>query len=679
MYATRLKAVCVLLGLGILLVLASLFRIQVVEGSRYREEADQRLKRPPGFHPTIRGAILDRNGLVLAQDTGAFDVAVYFPYIEMADAFVTKAAKDAGQTPEEFRGRVARMWPELARLTGTPPDELQRRVDTIRARVEVIRQSVRQTHGRNIRVREENAPPRVSVAHPLVYDVDLRTVGAVSSRPEDFPGLVVQPTRKREYPYGNVAPHLVGLLGEVGPEELAGRLNDDHPPGDLKRYWPGDWVGRGGIEGACEDLLRGSRGLFQKGIEGNFLEDIAPVPGQDVHLTLDVALQADVEELLDHPPTSAGRIVGSAVVIDCRTGEVLALATAPRYDVRTFQKDFPNLMHDKARPLVNRAVAGAYPLGSVFKAVTATAGLQEGVITPQTSFTCNGVLDPAHPNRFRCDIFVTHGASHGTISLRTAIQKSCNIYFYHVGQALGRGGPGGWDIGLARDRLQAWAARLGFGRPTGIGLGGEAAGRIDVPDPRNLAVGQGELLVTPIQVAQVYGLVATSGQMPLLRLIRERANPAGSARPDLSLNPQHMSVLRDGFSAVVNEQGGTGYNTVYIPDIHIAGKTGTAQSGGGEPHAWFAGFVPAENPRVAFAVIVEHGGHGGTAAGPIAREIVKACQAHGYLADKPAATPPAPPPPQSVGKANGDRSTIKTRHDTPKPPVTEPKPPVPVG
>ncbi len=665
MYATRLKAVLVVIGLLFLLVLGSLLRIQVLEGGRYRREAEQRLRRPPGFRPTIRGAIYDRNGVALARDTGAFDVAIYFPFIEMRESFVGRTARRWRTEPEEVRRRIARMWAELARLTQVPPEELTRRAETIRERVEVIRQSVSEVHGRRIRVREETYGQRSSIPHAVVHDVDLKTVGVIKSRPDTFPGLTLLPTRKREYPHGDRAPHVVGRTGEVTAEDLAdtGGINANYPKGYLKRYWPGDSIGRGGVEGACEDALRGRRGMYQKGIDGNFLEDIEATAGRNVHLTLDIALQGDVEDLLDN--ASKRRRCGAAVVLDCRTGEVLVLASAPRYDVRLFPVDFPDLVTRTDRPLVHRAIAGVYPLGSVFKAVTATAALHEGAITPRTFLTCDGVLNHAHPDRFRCHIFLSHGYGHGTIPLRTAIQKSCNVYFYQVAQLLCRDTRGRMDLRLGRVRLQKWAERMGLGRPTGLGLPGEAAGRIDVPDPRNLAVGQGQLQVTPIQAAQLYALVATDGRMPPLRIIREKAPPPDATRPGLNLNHQHMTVLRDAFAAVVNEPGGTGYRRVSLPDVRIAGKTGTAQAGTGNDHAWFVGFVPAAKPRIAFSVVVEHGGHGGEIAGPIAREIVKACKAHGYLDDKGGPAPvPAPAPVDAVVS----------------PPPTPPKPPPrPVG
>ncbi len=665
MYATRLKAVMVVLAAGVVVLLVALFQLQVLEGARYLEEAEERLKRAPGFHPTIRGTIYDRRGVPLAQDTGAFDVAVYFPFIEMTDTFVAARAREWDCTEAEVRLRVEEMWRSLARLTGVPLEELQAEAETIRHRVEVIRQIVAERHGRRIPVREETYGSATSIAHPLVHDVDVRAAGAISSRPEVYPGLTLVQTRKREYFYGANAPHVIGRLGEVAREDLGGTINDSYPPGDLKRYWPGDLVGRSGVEAACEPILRGERGVYQKGIDGSFLEDMPPTPGGDVHLTLDVAFQADVEALLDEPPPDADihtvLPTGAAVVLDCETGEVLVLATAPRYDVRHFLVDYPDLLDHPGRPLMNRALAGQYPLGSVFKAVTATAALHEGTLSPETTLTCEGILDRDHPNRFRCHIY-ERGYGHGPMQLRGAIKKSCNVFFYKAAEMMSRRPDSGrFDLSSGRDALALWAERLGLGRPTGLGLPGEAAGNLDVRDPRNLAVGQGELLVTPIQVAQLYALIATDGRMPPLKLIREWPTDR-AARLGARLDPAHMDPVRDAFVAVVNEEGGSGYGRANLPDVVIAGKTGTAQSGGRrEPHAWFAGFAPAERPRIAFSVILEHGGHGGAAAGPLAREIVRAAGAHGYLDD-------APPEPVPL-----------TESEPPEEPP-EPKPaPVPVG
>ncbi len=672
MYATRLKAVMAVLAACAAVLVLALFNIQVLEGSRYRVEAEERLKRPPGFHPTVRGTVYDRRGVPLAIDTGAFDVAVYFPFIELTDEFVADLASDWGVSEAEVRLRVEAMWAELTRLAGVPPEELDRRLEVIRERVETIREAVARRHGRRIRVREETYGERTSIAHPIVPDCDLKAVSVISSQPERFPGLVLLPARKRDYPLGDVAPHVIGTIGEVSREDLDGDINVSYPPGHLKRYWPGDMVGRTGVEAACEAILRGERGVYQKGIDGDFLEDIPPVPGGDVHLTLDAALQTDVQALLDAPPSMGPgqRLAGAAVVLDVRTGEVLVLASAPKYDLQTWQVDYPDLLAAADQPLVHRAIAGQYPLGSICKAVTATAALHEGVITPGTLLRCDGVLDAAHPNRFRCHIYPR---GHGDVDLHRAIVKSCNVFFYRVGARLGH------------DRLVLWAQRLGLGRPTGIGLPGEAGGNAQVHDPRNLAVGQGELLVTPLQAAQLYGLVATDGRMPPLRLVREWPIDR-AARVGARLKPALMEPIRAAFAAVVNEPGGTGYgpDKVTLDSVRVAGKTGTAQAGPRGTHAWFAGFAPAEDPRISFAVIAEHAGHGGVVAGPIAREIVRACQAHGYLGDRPITFEPLPaapdvaPLPMDDPGPNPDDAPLPDE-DLGDPAGSAPAPPVPVG
>jgi penicillin-binding protein 2 len=662
MYETRLRAVLVILGLALALLAAGLFQLQIVEGGRYRAEAQQRLIRSPGFYDTIRGPIYDRNGVCLARDAGAYDVAIYYPFIVMDDDFAARMARQWGVAPEEARGRVAGMWSRLASLTGVPETDLHDKADTIRERVKVIQDVVARYHGRPVDVAEAIYNDKTAVPHTLVADVDIVAASAIRARPEDFPGLKVVETARREYPQGGIAPHVIGRVGEVTREDLLGTaqrasVNASRDADDLKRYIPGDGIGRGGIENACEDILRGTRGMYLKGIQGDFQEDIQPVAGRDVHLTLDIALQADVEALLDRPPAGVGKdhVVGAAAVIDCRTGEVLVLATGPRYDPRAFRsvEAYNALRQDPECPLINRAVHGVYPLGSVFKAVTTLAGLEEGVLKPSDTYTCQGVLDPSHRDRFKCDLL----AGHGTINLRTAIQKSCNVYFYHVAEALSRSPGGGSSLARGSAGLRAYAELLGLGRATGIGIGGEPAGQLDEPDARNLAIGQGSMLVTPLQTAQLYGMVATGGRMPALSLIRERPSPP---RQDPGINPRYIAILKDGLEAVVNEIGGTAHSTVYLPDIRIAGKTGTAQAGGGqEPHAWFAGYAPADNPRVAFAVIVENGGHGGTAAGPIVREIVRKCQFHGYLDGRPKSTaapaagslgavPPSPPLPKQM-------------------------------
>jgi cell division protein FtsI/penicillin-binding protein 2 len=210
------------------------------------------------------------------------------------------------------------------------------------------------------------------------------------------------------------------------------------------------------------------------------------------------------------------------------------------------------------------------------------------------------------------------------------------VYFFKVADLVSCDASDRRDPVLGSRRLQAWADWFGLGRPVGIGLPGEATGRINVPDPRNLAIGQGELMVSPLQAAQVYGRVATGGRMPPVRLIRELASPSDAARPRLNLSASTTAAILRGLNAVVNEPGGTGYGYANLPDIQVFGKSGTAETNGGD-HAWFDGGATVGNPRYVFSVIFEHGGHGGVEAGPVGRDVVRALQAHGYFEEYPPA------------------------------------------
>ena len=209
------------LGIGVLLLGGALVRIQVIQGARYRDEAEQRLRRPPGFHPTIRGTIYDRNGVAIGEDTGAFDVSIYYPFVAMDAEFVAQMARRWEVSEEEMRGRVRGMWSELSRLTKVPPEEFERRRETIVARVNGIRETVKRLHGWEVPVREETYGRSTSIPHALVNDVSPETVSVITARSEAFPGLVLEQTRKRAYPFGAVGPHIVGRLGEVPAEDLA--------------------------------------------------------------------------------------------------------------------------------------------------------------------------------------------------------------------------------------------------------------------------------------------------------------------------------------------------------------------------------------------------------------------------------------------------------------------------
>lgn len=357
-----------------------------------------------------------------------------------------------------------------------------------------------------------------------------------------------------------------------------------------------------------EHILRGRRGKEQYDKSDRPLWRIEPRPGGDVRLTLDSTFQMEVEALLDRPPelpADGGVVRGAAVVISIPSGEILAMATTPRFDPNTLGRDYAELSRPEAgRPFVNRAVS-QYPLGSIFKGITATAALHEGVISPHSEIICTGRYSP-HLDRYRCNNIYGHGA----MSLIPAMRVSCNVYFYHLGMMLGS------------PRLVEWAGRFGLGQKTGLMIGGEAAGNLDAgDDPKNIAIGQGAILVTPLQAARFAGMLATGGKMNEVHLVKS-PRPSPPPLVDMSLDEGHMATMRKAWAEVVSGQGGTG-RRAYSDRVSIAGKTGSAQDPPRASHAWFVGFAPVENPQIAFAVFYQNAGGGGTVAAPVARMIVE--------------------------------------------------------
>ena len=442
------------------------------------------------------------------------------------------------------------------------------------------------------------------------YDSDLKALPAVSLRD----------TTRRIYPQGASAEHVLGYVGQISADELL-RLS---PQG----YAPDDLLGKTGIEAWGENYLRGDLGgtlvvLSQDGQIVTTLSAKGPTPARNIYTTLDVDLQTFVEKQL------AGK-VGSAVVMDVRTGEVLALASSPGYDLNTFIQGTPAqlqaLLSNPQHPLVNRAAQGLYPTGSIFKIVTISAGLEKGGFKASSGFHCTGVWTDLGPQYAKTDWLKT---GHGNIDLYNGLVQSCDIVFYTVGLALDK---------IDRSALPTYARAYGFGTPTKTtGLLDEGGGQ--VPDPTkqtifvgdmvNVAIGQGDLLATPLQVANMLSTVANGGTLLRPRLISKIAGPKDERRQDFGsdvigkvpLSAANLATIKAAMKAVTTTGPGTAYRSFAGYKIQVAGKTGTAESPPGEPHAWFAAYAPADNPKIAVVVMIEHIGEGSTYAAPIARQI----------------------------------------------------------
>ncbi|MHC4402312.1 MAG: penicillin-binding transpeptidase domain-containing protein [Planctomycetota bacterium] len=528
--------------------------------------------------------------------------------------------------------------------------------------VDALRESMDEPSARWITVAEELD------YHVVVEDVPLATVAEIESHPERYPCLKIIDRRQRSYPAGRLAAHVLGHLGRVGPEDI-------EADSETAEYHPDDRLGRTGLERQYESLLRGRRGVAEELTDrsGRVLSSRRirePGVGRDLIVTLDPPLQRAATRLLagaldrramldpEGPPSG-----GAIVVMEIHSGQLLTVASAPDFDPNLFAggngAELEALLSDPADPLFPRAIKMAIPPGSVFKTVSAVALLEASRLDPDAAFTCRGYLHD--PSRQRCAVYTRRGVGHGELTLSDALSESCNVYFFHHAGPLGLG------------PLVDWAWRFGFGRTTGVDLPGEASGRLPTPatlrrlegrgwhtaDTRALAIGQSALEVTPLQIVRMMAAVANGGRLVTPHLVRGLGLPSlddGQStaalerlaqdpirfpppQPIAGLQSATLATIREALERVVCDPHGTAHGTVYLDSIRVAGKTGTAQTGGGRnDHAWFAGYVPADEPSVAFVVVLEHAGDAAETAGPVANRLVREMQRLGYFDKHPGLT-----------------------------------------
>ena len=633
--------------------------------------------------PTSDGRILTSDGQVLAEDTFSLSLHVHYRWLEepandswlrqqALDRLDRLARRDPIQVEEAKRQVLAEreeLWQRISAETGTPLDELTRRRSSIQTRVERIANHVRENQER----RDGPTPPKAEVSansswwqrvlsqvwnelttapsrdlrgpivireeldyHPLLDSITLYTAAKIESNPDQFPGLLVQRTSARHYRDSSLAPHVIGVRTKIQGDEIRQRA-EQFPDGDPLAYRENNRVGRNGIERHRELVLHGMPGRKRivKNRQGEIIAteiERHPRPGQDVTLTLHAPLQRQLQTLLADTLTSETRedadpAAGAAIVVmDVRTGAVVAAVSAPDYDLQDLISPdadrWQKLSNDPRRPFFDRVTNMAIAPGSVFKTVTSIALLESGQIDPDAPFYCQGFLDS--PASHRCYIYRHYGVGHNHIGLADAIAQSCNVYFFHGARTIGA------------DPIVDWADRFGFGRRTGIDLPGESAGHVPSPsdegawyggDTLGLAIGQSRLAVTPLQITRMMAAVANDGRLVTPHFV-ERIGDSftteeSPTEPISGLTPDTLARIREGLERVVAHPSGTGYKSVRSKLVRIAGKTGTAEVGGKQDHAWFSGYAPAESPRYAFTVILEHAGSGGTTAGPVAKQTVE--------------------------------------------------------
>jgi penicillin-binding protein 2 len=472
---------------------------------------------------------------------------------------------------------------------------------------------------------------------PVVVDerMDWSQVVALETHQLELPGVSLQVTPRRHYLYDSLAAHLLGYVGEVTVKDL-NRLPD---------YRMGDDIGKFGLERSWESTLRGDSGGQEIEVDSvgrrlRLLREIPERPGNSVVMTIDLDLQRVAEDAI-------GARAGSLVAIDPNTGYILAMASHPSYNPNIFaggiqSSAWHELITDPSHPLENRSIQGIYPPGSTFKVVDSIAGLMDRTLTTSTSYYCPGGLYFGN-REYRC----WRKQGHGNIVFHRAIVESCDVFFYDVGQHLGV------------DRIAAWAHALGFGKRTGIELDNEKAGTIPSTEWKqrrfherwypaetlSVAIGQGYVAVTPIQLAELAAEVANGGTLYKPQFVRQIDALDGSvvkSFPPIVENqtriaPQVLAELRSAMADVVAAPNGTG-KSARIDGITIAGKTGTAQvvkeaqgartketalSDKNRDHGWFMAFAPVDHPKIAIACIIEHSGHGGSTAAPVVKAVME--------------------------------------------------------
>jgi penicillin-binding protein 2 len=560
----------ILLLVGFLL---NFWNLQGVHGEEYARLAENnRLRRIPAL-PT-RGAIFDRSDNALAATRPALDLILLREGQVNIDAQLRRLAPILGATHDELVGRVS--------MTRDQP---------------------------------------AYEALVLREDVKLEELAQIEARRELFPSLQVRQTARRHYVHRDLFSHVIGYVGQVARREL-------RPAGELR---PGDVVGKTGLERAYDAKLRGTRGWNLVTVnslgrrQGSSWVGREPEHGKGLVLTIDLRLQEVLREAM-------GDEAGAGVFMNPNTGEVLALVSTPSFDPNLFADGmtpavWESISEDPRRPLHDRAIAAFYAPGSVFKVVMAVAGLESGTVSPDDVVNCNGSIK-VYRRRRLC----WKRGGHGTVDLRRALAYSCNVYFYLLGKELGI------------EPIHHYGAQFNLGQRTGIDLPGEVEGILPSSawklenrherwypgDTISVAIGQGLLAVTPVQMATMISAVATHGRLPTPHLIRHDRTVARR----LDVSERTFEIVRSALREAV--ASGTG-RAVDLVMAEVAGKTGTAQlyrhSAGVDPkdlpkeerdHGWFVGYAPADDPQIAFAVVVEHGGHGGSSAAPVARKVLEA-------------------------------------------------------
>jgi len=748
MFERRLKTLFALLTFVALVLIVRAFGVQVMGRAHWEEEAKSAMEDQTTV-PTTRGRILDVKGRELAVDVPCIDLAVDYRAIllepepkwtrnlsrerlkkrdeNFSKLSRTKRSELIDAEIEVVKREIEAMWRALAKLSGQTVEEMDEQRRQIIRLVETRRRIVWFNKYERATKRDDDQNSGgawyswllgdssqnvdidkfdVQVAeqtqkHTILPNVDYAVRNQLEREIEKYPGMELQAGIVRAYPYQSIACHAIGTLRAVDQKEMVDKETRSQQTLEerLRNYHPSDRTGRDGLEAMLEDQLRGTRGVKIAGSMGEVVREIKAQPGKDVRTSIDVVLQASIEETFKKVPFSAYAdapvddlaMPGAAVVIDIKSGQVRALASYPTFDLNKFDELYPKLVKDRInRPFTNRATMTALEPGSTVKPLIGLAAISERIIGPQDTIECSGYLvirGKKYTDFGRCwtmslfkighhQVPSRHPHPTGFLTYADALERSCNVYFETLGDKLGVQGIG------------EWFGKFGLGKPTGVGLP-EASGLLpdtfDGPASQERtvswfsAIGQGQIAATPIQMANVAATIARSGIWKRPTLLAD--GPATESR-DLHVNREALIEVKRGMTNVVSGGAGTG-TAAKMSEFPVAAKTGSAQaarltverrSASGElmrdakdrvifdkialgthaapnpvapwyraigeteskvsSHAWMIAFAPADDPKIAVAVMIEYGGGGGTAAGTVIHRILEAALEQGYLPTK---------------------------------------------
>ena len=659
----RLFFIKIIITLMILSIVWRLYEMQIINGEGYKNLSEQRVSLNM-TEKAPRGEITDRNGKILVTNRRGFSIRLQktsmtdaefntmilkiFDIFDQDDFVLTDTLPVTSEKPYEFvfpdESEKEKWYAENTILSKEM--SAQDVMDFLKERYKAndVPEDIER---RLIGIRYDIRKSGFSITSPyiLATDVPFTVVMRIKERSNEFPGVSVTRDFFREYTSGRLAAHILGRVGKIYKEEYE-ELKE-------KGYSINELVGKQGIEKYCESYLRGESGIKssfygkdKELIKGSLDKEAAP--GNYVVLTIDSELQKiaedslekNIKEIAAHGAANGRGMrgedanAGAAVVIDVNTGEVLALATYPGYDARTFSKDYESLVNDEAKPLWNRAISGTYTPGSTFKPLTAIAGLSTGAITPDETIVCEGVYKFYEDYQPKCWIWSEQHTTHGPVNVSQAIVESCNYFFYETGRRTGI------------DAINEYAKKFGLGEKSGIELLEEVKGNVSSPeykktlytkqkdqkwvagDTIQTAIGQSYSSLTPVSLANYAATIANGGKRYKVHIIKSiRSSKDGSfvseSKPtvieNVNVSEDILNTVKKGMLGVTDE--GSAKQIFEDYPINIGGKTGTAQiSKKSSNNALFVSFAPFDKPEIAVAVVIEHGYRGANSA-YVARDI----------------------------------------------------------